>query len=93
VGEFDIKRILRGTPDDVWKETCHGSGISKEFFDSYFHMREEAFAIEIGEYRKFIKEIDPRTIYERFFPPQSFMYVENELAVEKQQQLNLFATA
>lgn len=76
VGEFDIAEILKDHPDRLWLRTRSGSGISKEYFDGYFSGRTEAYALKIGEVRRFASHVDPSDIVENFSPPQSFMYVE-----------------
>ncbi|HEU5114773.1 MAG TPA: hypothetical protein VFT82_03335 [Candidatus Paceibacterota bacterium] len=75
VAEFDIERILSDTPDKLWRKTKAGSGISKDYFDDYFTGRHEAFALQIGRVRKFVREVIPSEVFENFTPPQSFMYI------------------
>src|SRR3712207_1439757 len=53
VAEFDIEDVLTADPDNLWKETRHGSGITRSFFDEYFKGRAAAYAIKIGEVRAF----------------------------------------
>ena len=75
VAEFDIAGLLEDEPDGLWRSTSEGSGITKCYFDAYFSGRRKAYAIEIGSVRVFDEPIDPKTAFERFTPPQSFMYV------------------
>jgi len=76
VAEFSVANILQGSPENVWRETCRGSGISRDFFDAYFSGRDTAFAIEIGCLNVFAEPIDPSDLIENFTPPQSFRYLE-----------------
>jgi len=80
VGEFDIADVLEARPEELWASTCHGSGISKSFFDSYFDGRSRAYALQIGNVRAFEVPIAPSEIFANFTPPQSFMYVRSDPA-------------
>lgn len=75
VGEFDIADIICDKPDRLWQRTKQGSGISESFFDDYFYGREQGFALQIGAVRAFSEKIDPKRIFQNFFPPQSYMYL------------------
>src|SRR5437762_2234895 len=75
VGEFEIDGILCDRPDRLWRKTKSGSGISKEYFDSYFAGRNEAFALQIGKVRAFAQHVVPSEVMDDFTPPQSFMYL------------------
>lgn len=79
VGEFDVAGIITCTPDGLWERTRSHAGISREFFDSYFEGRESANAIEVAEARRFASPIEPSTAIENFVPPQSYMYVRDDL--------------
>jgi len=78
VGEFDLDGVLEGCPEDLWVETSHGSGISKSYYDSYFHGRKRAYALRIGEVRGFKEPLLPSALFLNFSPPQSYMYVSEE---------------
>lgn len=76
IGEFDISAIVAGAPTEIWRRTRDKSGISKEFFESYFEGRKSAFALKIGAVRRYDEPIDPETIFEKFTAPQSYMYID-----------------
>lgn len=76
VGEFEIDDILCDRPDRLWKKTKTGSGISKQYFDSYFDGRSQGFALRIGKVRAFDRHVAPNEVIEGFSPPQSFMYLK-----------------
>ncbi|MBY5385214.1 hypothetical protein [Rhizobium leguminosarum] len=78
VGEFDIDGIIEKRPDNLWEETCSGSGISKQFFDSYFEGRDVGYALKIGEVREYEAHVDPSDILDNFTPPQSYMYINRD---------------
>lgn len=77
IGEFKIEKILRDTPDKIWKETQSFSGMSKEKYEKYFQNKKEAIAIKIKSPKlykipKTINEFDSRIKQ----APQSFIYLK-----------------
>jgi len=74
IGEFDIEDILCERSERLWKITKEFSGITKQFFDTYFENKEEAFAIQIGKIHKYPK---PKQLsdYDINYAPQSFAYL------------------
>ena len=78
VGMFSVLEIVHASPNDLWRSTHINSGISKEFFDSYFQGSTSAFAIRIGRVVKFDVMVDPFIHFENFYPPQSFRYISDE---------------
>lgn len=79
VGEFDVRRIVSGTPAAVWSQTSEYAGITREFFESYFDGRREAFALEVSELRRYDPPINPHERMDDFVPPQGYMYVDDDL--------------
>ncbi len=77
VGEFDVDCILKDTPAALWTQTKDSAGISEDFFFQYFEGRKCAVAIQIKSTRLYEKEINPYIEWDRFFPPQSFRYIED----------------
>jgi predicted transcriptional regulator len=76
VGEVKVRRILFGTPDEIWEKTHLNGGITFDDFEKYFKGCEIGYAIEL---------CNP-TVYDRSMPissivgvssrpPQSFMYI------------------
>lgn len=74
IGEFDIEDVLKKDLEELWSETQDFSGISKEFYDSYFEGKEEGFAIKVKKAKKYKTFLN---IQETFGvrAPQSFVYV------------------
>jgi predicted transcriptional regulator len=74
VGEVEVLGTLNGSPDEVWQQTHDFSGITKEFFDRYFHGRQKAVAYRLGDVEAY-----PRPKHLTDFgvstAPQSFVYV------------------
>lgn len=75
IGEFKIDGIIETNPDLLWNETKEFSGITYDFFSTYFNKRENAYAIKVGELTKYKKPINPKEKYENFTAPQSFCYI------------------
>ena len=75
VGEFDVAGILEGSPEEIWNLTKEASGTSKNHFLSYFRNRDKAYALKIGDYRRY--DIPkPLSDYKISRPPQNFIYLE-----------------
>jgi len=74
IGEFEIVEILYMEVELLWKITHPFAGINKNFYDEYFANKEMAFAIQVGEVRKFSK---PKRLsdYDFDYAPQSFAYL------------------
>lgn len=75
VGEFDIEKIIEDTPNRVWDMTKEHSGITKDFFDSYFTNKEKAFAIKIVNVRKYDVPIPLSSLEGHITAPQSYRYL------------------
>jgi predicted transcriptional regulator len=73
IGEFEIEEILSQAPETLWKLTSQFSGISKEYFDSYFAKKNTGYAIKI---KKAVRYQKPKNLKVDFnlVPPQSFAY-------------------
>ncbi|MCL5769684.1 ASCH domain-containing protein [Acinetobacter sp. ANC5681] len=75
IGEFEIETILSDRPDSIWDRTSQSSGITKDFFDSYFSERSKAYAIEVKSTKKYSIPQDLSEIKIGLKAPQSFAYV------------------
>lgn len=76
VGEFRIMDILSEDVDTLWKKTKEYSGISQEYYLSYFQKKQVAYAIKIGQIIKYKK---PKKLsdYNVIHAPQSFCYISD----------------
>lgn len=77
VGEFTVRRVIKETPEELWKVTQKYAGIDYEYFSKYFKGREYGYAIEVKNYLKYYAPIDPYSFVPNFNPPQSFMYLKS----------------
>ena len=74
IGEFEIDDILTDKVETIWNKTKRYSGISKDYFNTYFENREYANAIQIGKIRRY-KSPKSLSDYNLIAAPQSFMYI------------------
>lgn len=74
IGEFSIMEILNDDVETIWKITKHQSGITHDFYMSYFANKEKAYAIKIGETTRYPKARN-LSDYNLNFAPQSFAYL------------------
>lgn len=75
VGEFEICHILSGNVEAIWEKTKKHSGITKEFYKSYFKNKKIANAIQIGHIKKYEKK-RALSDYNIQHAPQSFCYID-----------------
>ena len=76
VAEFKIGKIYESSPKILWKKYQNRAGVTEKEFFKYFEGKEQGYAIEIKDLRKFSKQIDPKTINPEFRAPQSFSYID-----------------
>lgn len=75
IGEFEIDQIISNSPNQVWEETKHYSGISEDFFNEYFKGRSVAHAIKIANVKAYKTPISLNELKEGLKAPQSFVYI------------------
>lgn len=75
VGEFEPVDVVKGTPEEVWKQTKTRAGISRELFDAYYKGHETAYAIVI---RNYVEYKEPKRLPKGVTAPQSYCYVPGE---------------
>ena len=80
VGFFRIGRIIEDHPKKLWSQFQNLSGLNPVEFFSYFEDSEKGFAIEILSLEKYENPIDPLSLMPGFMPPQSFYYVDADMA-------------
>lgn len=75
VGEFDIASVIEDEPSRLWLKTKDYAGITKDFFDLYFHSKDKAFAIQISNVRKYEHPLPLSALGENISAPQSYRYL------------------
>jgi len=81
VGEFEIENIILDTPHNVWQQTWLFSGVKFSFYNDYFQGKDYAIAIKVGKIKVYNSPIDPVDMFDKFTPPQSFMYFNKEIEI------------
>jgi predicted transcriptional regulator len=76
IGEFKIGDIISMAPKSLWAETCHGAGISRKYFESYFHGCALGHAIGVKHARYYSCPRQLMLHYGFARPPQSFCYLD-----------------
>ena len=74
MAEAEIVDVLKMSPEDLWNVTKNASGISKQFFDTYFKNCNVAYAYRLGSIKVY-EEPKELTEYGVRAAPQSFVYV------------------
>lgn len=77
IGEFEIGEIFNLDLKELWDKTKEHSGITEDYFYEYFENREQGFAIQIKNKKRFPNPKCLKTDY-NLTPPQSFAYWSNE---------------
>jgi predicted transcriptional regulator len=74
VGEVQVTGTVWGSPEEVWQLTAEHSGISREFFDSYYGGKTTAVAYRLGKVKRYRR---PKRLVELGVAtaPQSFVYL------------------
>lgn len=77
-GAFEVRGVVSGTPDDLWRKFNGGSGLLKSEFDAYFAGKDTAFAILIQRVWRLpspVRLAKLRKERNGFHPPQSYHYI------------------
>lgn len=75
VGEFRLKAVLEGTPEQIWQQTEKFSGIHKSFFDVYYRNRKKAYALQTEDVVRYAEPLEPKDFMADFVAPQSYRYI------------------
>lgn len=76
IGEFEVEAILQLDKECLWSETEELSGISKEYFDTYFEGLNCGYAIKIGKVQLYQTPLELETHFGIKHAPQSFRYIK-----------------
>ena len=82
VGEALIKNVVKGKPENIWRNLNFELGCSKEDFDNYTAGADQVYAIILSEVRPYrenlpISQISHLINKEELKPPQSYLAIEN----------------
>ena len=75
IGEFEFDEILKCEKNELWELTKQYSGITRDFFFSYFEEKDHGYAIVI---KNTVMYPSPKCLKADFqlLPPQSFAYYQ-----------------
>ena len=79
VAVAEINGKLSAKPESIWKITRHASGITKQHFNDYFHERDIAHALEIGEVTELDNPLPLNDISLSLVAPQSYAFMDDSL--------------
>lgn len=79
VALIEVESIIKGSPEELWEITKEYSGISKEFFMSYFRDCNKAYAIKFKSVYKFDYPIPLTYLKDVDRAPQSFVYLRENI--------------
>jgi predicted transcriptional regulator len=81
VGKAFIKKIEAHPIKALWKKVGSKSGISFDYFTSYFEGRDIGYGLVLHKVKKFAQPYPLSTLREEadFFPPQSYMYASPKI--------------
>lgn len=74
IGEAQLLEIIVDEPEQVWQITSEYAGITKNYYDQYFHNKEKAVAYRLGKIEKYSKPLSLKD-FGLNFAPQSFVYI------------------
>lgn len=78
VAFIEIDKIIKDTPEIVWKKTKKHAGISEDYFLRYFKDKQIAYAVKVKRVTKLKNPV--RLIRLNYnYAPQSYVYVNKQI--------------
>lgn len=81
VGRAYVKKIETSEPNALWQKLGHKTGVSVDYFNSYFTGKTKGYGIVLEKVERFAEPLSLYFLRNKinFYPPQSFMYAREEL--------------
>lgn len=79
VAFVEVDSVLKGTPKEIWEKTKNKSGITEDFFMSYFSQKNDAYAIRFKDVRKLAEPKSINILENIECAPQSYRYIQEPL--------------
>lgn len=79
IGLCKVKEIIALSPNKLWNQYSRDLGIDKKRYFEYYDGKEIAVGIFLKDIKKIKKEISLSTLrakFNKFHPPQTFMYFD-----------------
>jgi predicted transcriptional regulator len=80
VCRFSYGGYLSGTVDEIWRKTGGLSAARVDEYREYFEGARVAYAIPVENLEVFDPPLDPYALIPAFRPPQSFMYIRDDVS-------------
>lgn len=92
VALVEVDSVLKGSPQEIWEKTKRNSGITEDYFMSYFNRKRDAYAIRIKDVHR-LQEPKSLSILDNIaVAPQSYRYIQESLS-DLNGKLGLFSMA
>ena len=92
VALVEVDSVLKGSPQEIWEKTKRNSGITEDYFMSYFNRKRNAYAIRIKDVHR-LQEPKSLSILDNItVAPQSYRYIQESLN-DLNSKLGLFSMA
>jgi predicted transcriptional regulator len=79
VGYMIVKKVVSGTPNEIWVQYQHISGVHRDIYDEYYKGSKKAVGIIIDRYIPFEKPVTLSDIDVHLNAPQSFCYLSENM--------------
>lgn len=79
VGWFSVKKIISGSPKEIWEKCKDSGGIEEEGYFNYCNGKKIIYSFQIDRTFQFDTPINPFEIDSDFNPPQNFLYLNHSL--------------
>lgn len=90
LGVAQLKEVHTSTPDEIWRKFGAAAGVTRAEFYSYFEGSETASALELANPRRSCDSVPLSRLREfGLEPPQSWRYVERDIAAQLLDALGL----
>lgn len=79
VALVEIVEVVEASTSRLWAiARDNGGGLTRSELRSYYSGKKSGFAFMLGKVRKLEPPVDPRLIFPKFTPPQSFRYLTSD---------------
>ncbi len=79
VGLFEVEKIIKESPKELWKLVKDNAGITKKKFDIYYEGATVGFGIYLSQTKSFNKPVELERLRQEwadFRPPQGYRYLK-----------------
>lgn len=86
IGYFDIDKIVRDSPKNLWKKYSKRGCIEEDNFYRYFHEKQYGYGICIRRFVKLRQEVELDDVFDREIkvrPPQNYCYIDNVVVLRR----------